>query len=130
MCATGYAARCWVRWNGQHSKNRASLSSCRKPKSQEGNKSFVPEPRESSVFRDSHAYKYFTYMYISHIRIMAILHNLKWNFSFFFFFFFFFTKERINCYSQFYPKEWKGNFFLVLNVYLFFCCYCVFKEQN
>ena len=28
-----------------------SLSSCRKPKSQEGNNSFVPEPRESSVFR-------------------------------------------------------------------------------
>ena len=28
-----------------------SLCSCWKPKSQEGNKSFVPEPRESSVFR-------------------------------------------------------------------------------
>ena len=44
----------WVeswRWtNSQHSKNCVSLSSCRKPKSQEGNKSFVSEPRESSLF--------------------------------------------------------------------------------
>ena len=47
----------------------------KKPKSQEGSKSFVPEQRESSVFRvfrDS--YERFTYPYISHIRIMAILH--------------------------------------------------------
>ena len=45
----------WVeswRWtNSQHSKNCFSLSSCWKPKRQEGNKSFVPEPRKSSVFR-------------------------------------------------------------------------------
>ena len=37
-----------------------SLFLCRKPKLKEGNKSFVPEPRESSVFRvffsDSYAY--------------------------------------------------------------------------
>ena len=34
--------------NSQHSKNCVclSLSSCRKPKSQEGNKSFVPELKE------------------------------------------------------------------------------------
>ena len=55
-----------------------SLSSCWKPKSQEGNKSFVPEPRESSVFRDSYAcerltHPYICIMYISRIRIMAIL---------------------------------------------------------
>ena len=45
----------WVeswRWtNSQHSKNCVSLSSCRKPKLKEGNKSFVPVPKESSVFR-------------------------------------------------------------------------------
>ena len=36
-----------------------------KPKSQEeGNKSFVPEQRKSSVFRDSYAYERSTYPYI------------------------------------------------------------------
>ena len=56
---------CWVRWNGQHSKNCVSLSSCRKPKSQEGKKSFLPEQRESSsVSRDSYACERFTYPYI------------------------------------------------------------------
>ena len=35
--------------------------------------SFIPEPRESSVFRDSYAYKHFTYPYITHIRIMNML---------------------------------------------------------
>ena len=49
--STRCAARGGVRWNSQHSKHCVSLSSCRKPKSQEGNKSFVPEPREPSVFR-------------------------------------------------------------------------------
>ena len=39
-----------IRWNSQHSKNSVSLSSCWKPKSQGGNKSFVPElPRVVSV---------------------------------------------------------------------------------
>ena len=38
-----------------------------KRKSQEGNKSFVPEPKESSVFRGIPIYVYFTYMNISHI---------------------------------------------------------------
>ena len=28
--STGCAARCWVKWNSQHSKNCVSLSSCRK----------------------------------------------------------------------------------------------------
>ena len=37
--------------NSQHSKNCVSLSSCRKTKTQEGNERFVPEQRESSVFR-------------------------------------------------------------------------------
>ena len=36
--------------NSQQSKNWVSLSSCRKTKSQEGHKHFVPEQRESSVF--------------------------------------------------------------------------------
>ena len=50
------AARCWVRWNSQHSKNFVSLSPrVEKPKSQEGNKSFVPELKKVvsvlSVFR-------------------------------------------------------------------------------
>ena len=54
-----------------------SLSSCRKPKSQEGNKSFVPEPRESSVFRDSYASECLTHPYIcilysSHIHILIL----------------------------------------------------------
>ena len=40
----GMPARCWVRWNSQHSRNCVSLSPrIEKPKSQEGNKSFVPE---------------------------------------------------------------------------------------
>ena len=49
----GMPARGWVRWNSQYSRNCVSLSSCRKPKSQEGHKSFVSEPRESSVFHVS-----------------------------------------------------------------------------
>ena len=46
--------------NSQHSKNCVSLSSCRKTKSQEVNKCFVPEQRESSVFCIPHAYVYVT----------------------------------------------------------------------
>ena len=53
--STRCAARGRVRWNSQHSKKCVSLSSCWKPKSQEGNKSFVPELKKvvsvSSVFR-------------------------------------------------------------------------------
>ena len=41
----------WYR-NSQHSKDYVSLSSCRKTKSQEVNKRFVPEQRELSVFRE------------------------------------------------------------------------------
>ena len=55
-----------------------------KPKSQEGNKSFVPElPRVvsvSSVSRDSYVFEYFTYLYISHIRIWLCYKN--WGTSF------------------------------------------------
>ena len=48
--STRCAARCWVIWNSQHSRNCASLSSCWKPNCQEGNKGFVPEqPRVVSV---------------------------------------------------------------------------------
>ena len=68
----GSAARCRVRWNSQHSKNCVSFSSCWKPKSQEGNKSFVPElPRVvsvSNVFRIPMHVNVFTYPYISRIR--------------------------------------------------------------
>ena len=54
---------------------------CRKPKRQEGNKSFVPEPRESSVFRvffgflcvwTFYACEQCTDMYILRIRILAV----------------------------------------------------------
>ena len=65
--------------NSEHSKNCVSFS-CRKPKSQEGNKSFVPEPRVVSVscFFDSYAYEHFmhvnvfTYRYILHICILVL----------------------------------------------------------
>ena len=48
-----------------------SLSLCWKPKSQEGNKSFVPELKK--VVSVSYAYERFTYLYILRIVIMAIL---------------------------------------------------------
>ena len=41
--STRCAACSGVRWNSQHSKDCVSLSLSQKPKSQEGNKSFVPE---------------------------------------------------------------------------------------
>ena len=39
LVTTRCAARCWVRLNSQHSKSCISLTLCRKPKRQEGNKS-------------------------------------------------------------------------------------------
>ena len=80
----------WVetwRWtNIQHSENCVSLflSSCRKPKSKDSNKSIVPEPRESSLFRvfsgflymwTFHVSVYLTYLYILRVRIMAMSHK-------------------------------------------------------
>ena len=77
----GMPARCWVRWNSQHSKNCVSLSSCWKTKSQEGNKSFVPElPRVvsvSSVFRIPmhmnilriRIFVYFVYSYYGYVTV-------------------------------------------------------------
>ena len=71
----------WVdswRWtNSQHRKILSlslslSLSSCRKPKLKEGNKSFVPEPRESSVFRvfsDYYAYEHSMNICTFHISV-------------------------------------------------------------
>ena len=62
---TRCAARGGVRRNSQHSKNCVSLSSCWKPKSQEGNESFVPELKivvSVSGFP----------MYISHIHILVL----------------------------------------------------------
>ena len=95
LFAAGCARVCWVselRADVGRTVNivkivSLSLSLCRKPESQEGNKSFVPEKRESSVFRvfripmhmnilcmwTFYASVYFTYQYISLIRIMAIL---------------------------------------------------------
>ena len=67
--STRCAARGGVRWNSQHSKNCVSLSLCWKPKSQEGNKSFVPELKKVVSVSGFP-------VYISHIRIMGILHNL------------------------------------------------------
>ena len=105
--STRCAARGGVRWNSQHSKNCTSLSlcSCWKLKSQEGNKSFVPEiPRVVSVSSVSwflckwtfyrsvyftHQYtcifcisvswsypEYITYVTITHTRIRTYPHTL------------------------------------------------------
>ena len=83
--STRCAARGGVRWNRQHCKNCVSLSSCWKPKSQEGNKSFVPELPEvvsvSSVFRFPmhvnvlhirivYVSVYFTYSYYSYLAML------------------------------------------------------------
>ena len=47
VCSLRDAPRvCWIKWNGHHSKNCVSLSSCRKTKSQEVNKRFVPERKK------------------------------------------------------------------------------------
>ena len=64
-----------VRWNGQHSKNCVSLSPrVEKTKLKKSINVSYLNKRKSSVFRDSYAYEHFTYLYISHIRIMAIQH--------------------------------------------------------
>ena len=62
-------------------KNGVSLSSCRKPKLKEGNKSFVSEPRESSVFRVYRIpvrmnilWTFFTYPYITHTYIYIYIY--------------------------------------------------------
>ena len=58
------------------------LSPCvKKTKSQKCNKSFVPEPRELSVFWDSYAYECFTYMYILHIRLFAYFTYLYFTYT-------------------------------------------------
>ena len=64
---------CWVRWNSQHNKNCVSLPSCRKPKNQEGNKSFVSELKKVvSVFRDSYASEHFMYSYNAYVYITFV----------------------------------------------------------
>ena len=54
-------------------KNCVPLSSCRKPKLKEGNKSFVPEPRETpqcfECFSDFYAYE--NSMNVLYIRIFV-----------------------------------------------------------
>ena len=68
--STWCAARCWVRWNSQQSRNCVSLSSCRKPKSQEGNKSFVPElPRVIGVSGFLCIWTFYTSVYLYILRI-------------------------------------------------------------
>ena len=75
--STGCAARCWVRWNSQHSKNCVSLSSCWKPKSQEGNKSFVPElPRVVSVSGFLCIWTFYISVYFTH-SYLAMLHKVS-----------------------------------------------------
>ena len=72
--STRCAARCWVRWNSQHSRNCVSLSPrVEKPKSQEGNKSFVPEQRKSSLLRGIPMP-----MNVSRIRIFYIYEYVTW----------------------------------------------------
>ena len=66
-----------VRWNSQHSKNCVSLSSCWKSKSQEDNKSFVPElARVISVwgFIRMRTFHVSVYLYSG---TMAIQHSVK-----------------------------------------------------
>ena len=71
VCGLRDAQRvCWVRWNGQHSKNCVSLSSCRKTK--EVNKRFVSKLKKvDSVSGFLCIWKfylsvYFTYLYMLH----------------------------------------------------------------
>ena len=66
------STRCWVRWNSQHSQNCVSLSSCWKHKSQEGNKSFVPELQKVVSVSGFP-------MYISHIHILVLFWWLYYN---------------------------------------------------
>ena len=98
----------WVeswRWtNSQHSKNCASLSSCWKPKSQEGNKSFVPKPRDRQCFECFFGipYVYFTYSYLGPI-LVNILHRgfllkkFQRSFSISYFFLNFLSLMRCSC---------------------------------
>ena len=80
----------WIesrRWtNSQHSKMCVSLSSCRKLKLKGGNKSFVPVPSESSVFRVFWipmrmnilwTYVHFTYSYHGYVTICHKPHQTK-----------------------------------------------------
>ena len=73
---TRCAVRGGVRWNSQYSKNCVSLSSCWKPKSQEGNKSFVPELKKVvsvsgfRCIRTFHESVYCTYSYLGPISDM------------------------------------------------------------
>ena len=66
VCGLRDALRvCWVRWNGQHSKNCVSLSSFRKTKLKKSiNVSYLNNRKSSSVSRDSYACKHSTYPYI------------------------------------------------------------------
>ena len=76
VCLLGQWVESWRWTNSQHRKNCVSLSSCWKPKSQEGNKSFVPEPRESSVFRGIPIYVYFYASVYLYIRISWLYYNI------------------------------------------------------
>ena len=96
----GVHVRCLGQWveswhwkNSQHSKNCVPLSSCWKPKSQERNKSlernksFLPEPRESSVFRVFFGFLrfyisvHFTYPYHGYITTSLVQLYLRYSSS-------------------------------------------------
>ena len=73
------------------SKNCVSLSSCRKPNLKEGNKSFVPVPRESSVFRVFRiptrisilwTYVHFTYLYHGYVTQRLVFKSYNRLFTF------------------------------------------------
>ena len=77
---TRCAARCWVRWNSQHSKNCVSLSlRVEKRKCQEGNKSFVPELKKFVSVSGFlciwtfYVSVYFVYPYHGYITVSIIL---------------------------------------------------------
>ena len=90
LCATGCAARCWVRWNSQHSKNCVSLSPrVEKPKSQKKLiKVSYLNYRELSVFRVFFGFLciwtyyisiYFTYSPYDYITLIGSYLWIKYN---------------------------------------------------
>ena len=60
-------------------KRCLSLSSCRKPKLKEGNKSFVPETKES---RQCFAYFMIPYVYFTYSYLCRILNTLQYHMNF------------------------------------------------
>ena len=72
-------ARCWVRWNSQHSRNCVCLSllMSKNLKVKKVIKVLYLNKESRQCFEclsDSYAYEHFTYPYISRIRISDMLH--------------------------------------------------------